>query len=236
MNIHYLKHLILLFILIMGHSTIFAQSTAYIIKGGATGGSQSWNGNQRNNSLLLRYHGAFVMESHDNIEDRFAVFGQLGYHVKGSAMRFRGGVGLQGEVYGPQTSALEFRNASFILGGKRKNDIFGSDKWYYLLGLRLDYTLSYDLQFYPGFSEGVRRWNYGVTIGGGYQKKINEHIALIFEANIHPDFSRQIYVPPARFINFFTGELELWPEQNIRNVALEISVGIRFLRKVEYLD
>lgn len=232
----YLKKLFLLSILLCVYSTVFTQSTAYIIKGGATGGSQSWNGNQRSNSLLLRYHSAFVIESHENIEDQFAVFAQLGYHVKGSAMRFRGGVGLQGEVFGPQTSALEFRNASLIVGGKRKNTIFVDDKWYYLLGLRLDYTLSYDLQFYPGFGEGVRRWNYGVTIGGGYQWNVSEHIGLIFEANFHPDFSRQIYVPPARFINFFTGELELWPEQNIRNVALEISVGIRFLRKVEYLD
>lgn len=230
------------FIFIIGSWMVFssmqmsAQSTAYIFKGGLTGGTQTWDGNQRNNNLLLRQHGAIAIESHENLEDKFAAFAQLGYHVKGSALRFRGGVGLNGEVFGPQTSALEFKNISLILGAKKKHPIFTDDKWYYSLGLRGDFTADYDLEFYPGFADGVRRWNFGLTVGGGYQWNISEHIGLIFEANFHPDFTRQIYMPPARFINFFTGELEWWPEQSIRNVALEISVGIRFLRKVEYID
>jgi hypothetical protein len=221
---------------LFANTTIHAQSTAYILKGGATGGSQTWENAPRNNNLLLRYHGAIAVETHDNLEDKFAAFLQLGYHVKGSALRFRGGVDLNGNVFGPQTNALEFRNISMILGGKRKYDIGEYDKWYYSLGIRGDYTASYTLDFFPGFSDGVRRWNFGISLGGGYQWNISEHIGLIFEANVHPDFSRQIFLPPARYINFFTGELETWPEISIRNVAFEISIGIRFLNKVEYID
>lgn len=223
-------------VLLFSADFLKGQSTAYILKGGPTGASQSWDGTQRSNNLLLRYHAALAVETHDNEEDKFAAFAQLGYHMKGSALRFRGGIGIDGTVFGPQTSALEFHNISLIAGAKRKHDINYVDKWYYQLGLRLDYTAAYNLEFYQGFADGVRRWNFGITVGGGYQWNFSEHISLILEANVHPDFSRQIFMPPSRFINPFTGELEIWPETNVTNLAFEISIGIRFLNKVVYSD
>ena len=215
----------------------WGQSYAFGVKGGPTAAYQLWNDRSRGNSLLARYHAALFIESHDNEEDKYAIYSQFGYHVKGSAVRFRGGVDFNNIAIPPRTSALEFRNLSLIVGAKMKNELSNRSKWYYALGLRGDYTLDYQLDLYTGYGPGVRPWNFGITLGSGIQWDIEELIGVIVELNIHPDFSRQIYVPPLRnFPDPFTGTLRQLPEQNIRNVAIELSVGFRFLRKIEYVD
>jgi len=232
-----LKVFSILVVFIAFAQSSYAQSFAFGLKGGPTAAYQLWNNSNRSNSVLLRYHFAAYLESHDNDVDKYAFFSQLGYHVKGSAVRFRGGVDFNNIAIPPRTSALEFRNLSLILGAKVKEQLTADSKWFYSIGIRGDYTIDYALDLYTGYSSGVRPWNFGLTLGTGIQWDIAELFGMIFELNIHPDFSRQIYVPPLRnFPDPFNGTLVTLPEQNIRNAAIELSVGFRLLRKIEYVD
>jgi len=232
-----IRIIILVFIVAIAITESYAQSYAFGLKGGPTAAYQLWNNSNRSNSVLLRYHFAAYVESHDNEEDKYAFYSQLGYHVKGSAVRFRGGVDFNNIAIPPRTSALEFRNISLILGAKVKEQLTSEAKWFYSIGVRGDYTVDYSLDLYTGYASGVRPWNFGLTLGTGIQWDIAELYGMIFELNIHPDFSRQIYVPPLRnFPDPFNGTLVTLPEQNIRNAAIELSVGFRLLRKIEYID
>lgn len=225
-------------------STIFlfisdglSQSYAFGIKAGPTFGYQTWNDQTRRNSILTRYHGAIFIESHENDIDRTSFYGQAGYHIRGSAVRFRGGVNIDGMTIPPRTSALEFHNVGINLGVKGKRDLAENQKWFYSIGLRAEYTIDYQLDIYQSFGPFVEPFNYGISIGGGWQYNFTELIGIVAELGIHPDFSRQIYVPPIpNWPDPFTGINRTLPEQVIRNAAVELSIGFRFLRKIEYID
>ena len=228
-----------------------AQSYYFGIKGGPTVGLQNWGGYQRD--PLLRYHGAFFIESYGDEESKSSVYMQLGYHIRGSAIRFWNTytTDIQGNpIQIPQhTRAFQFRNIALILGAKRQ---IGTTKAYYLLGLRGEYTVSTNLPsltdmpsgnnvfyaFYP-VEEGLQRHrlNYGVSVGAGVNFPFSELVGAFLEASIHPDFSKQYYTPAFQ-TNYSNqnGGLIAIPEQNIKNVSIEISLGFRFLRKVIYVD
>lgn len=231
-------HIALLFMLsFLIWSDLQAQSYAFGMKLGPTAGYQLWDGRARNNSLLFRYHIAAFIETHDDVADAYSLFLQGGYHVKGSAIRFRGGVDRDGIVIPGRTSAMEFHNLSVIAGAKQKFELDDNKKWYYILGLRGDYTVDYSLDVYSGFEGGIRPFNFGLSVGGGIEWTIQELVGLTAEFTVNPDFSRQIFVPPLpNFPDPFTGTLRTLPEQNIRNATIELSFGIRFLHKIEYID
>ena len=67
---------------------IAAQSTAYIIHFGPTAGLQKWD-NSSGREPMFQYHAAVSMESINNEDSRGSFYMQLGYHVKGSATRYR---------------------------------------------------------------------------------------------------------------------------------------------------
>jgi hypothetical protein len=67
---------------------ISAQSTAYVIHFGPTAGLQKWD-NSSGREPLFQYHAALSMETINNEENRGSFYMQLGYHVKGSATRYR---------------------------------------------------------------------------------------------------------------------------------------------------
>ncbi len=230
-----LTGLLLAATLILITDSLYGQSYAYGIKAGLTAGSQTWNNRSRRNGILFRYHAAAYIESHENETDRYSLFSQLGYHVRGSAVRFNGGVNIDNQYIPAQTLALEFRNLALIAGAKQKFSM-GENKVYYLLGLRGEYTTGFDLEIYRGFEGGVRRWNYGVTLGGGFQWNFTELVGAIIELQVHPDLSRQVYIPPQWWIHPFTGQRDQLQEQNIRNFSIELSVGFRLLRKIEYIE
>ncbi|MBI1224394.1 MAG: hypothetical protein GC192_04075 [Bacteroidetes bacterium] len=219
-----------------------AQGTAYTIKGGLTLGIQKWNGFDQD--PLFKYHGAISAESLDD----FSIFAQAGYHVKGSALRNGSFLDQNGNFYRLSAQEFLFKNISVILGGKRKYNISDMMKGYYLFGLRGDYTLGTNLDeykevneyyrslFYPdnGF---VKKWNYGVTLGGGLEFELGELVGALLEFTVNPDFSYQ-YKQPA-IPNVYdpnTGQNKTIQERTIRNVTFEITAGFRLLRKVEYVD
>jgi len=84
----------------------------------------------------------------------------------------------------------------------------------------------------------MNRWMAGFTINTGIEFKLSELIGGELKLSIQPDVTLQ-YNQPAigNVIDPYTpGNVITISERRIRNAAVELSVGVRLLRKVEYLD
>lgn len=234
----------------------FGQSYAWGIKGGLTVGIQNWE-NSFDRSALFRYHGIAFIETASE-DDRFGLFAQAGYHVKGSAIRTAGYTtvdnnGNQRSFRGLNTP-FEFYNVSLTLGAKQKYGFGpGDSRLYYLLGIRADYTIGTNFDnfnfednvffatIYPieGF---VNKFNYGASVGGGIEFPLSELIGVFLEFTVNPDFSKQYNQPqinnvinPYRTINGGPSTITI-RERSITNVTFELSLGFRFLNIIEYID
>lgn len=242
------KHL-LLFALLTAAAAAAAQSYAFGLKGGLTVGSQRWSDFERDPSYKM--HGIAFIESADE-ENNFSIFAQGGYHIKGSAMRNRTFQNpINGDLFRPPAYEFLFRNISVTVGGKQKFPFTGAGKLYYMLGVRGDYTLSTNLAQYNDFNEQnpayaifpfddrefIREFNYGLTLGGGMELPFTELVGMILELTVNPDFSLQ-YQQPAipNVTDPFTGTQRTLPERKVRNLTLELTLGFRFLHKIEYID
>ena len=245
-----MNRLLLIFCLLLSVGELSAQGFYFGVKGGATIGTQNWNGFERD--PLWKYHGIAFIESISENQP-FALFLQAGFHQKGSAIRNRN---FQdpfnpGQVIRPPAFEFIFHNISLTLGAKQKFDFTGSTKAYYLLGIRGDYTVDTNLDVYNSFIERnpayaffpidedffIQEFNYGVTFGGGLEFNFTEFIGGLLEFTVNPDLStqyRQPEIPNVRDPN--TGNTRTIPERNIKNITFEITLGLRFLRKVEYID
>ena len=224
-----------------------AQDTAFGIKGGPLLGVQQWNGFEQD--LLISYHAIAFIESADENND-FSVFAQAGYHVRGSAHRNQRFQTIGGDFYRPPTRNFEFRNIALTLGGKQKKDLgVNGNKWYYGFGVRGEYTVNTNLKEYeegnnltfPGFYPidfYVNKFNYGIYASGGLEIPFSELVGGIVELSINPDFSKQYDQPEiGNILNPFNpGTPRTIQERSIRNVSVELTVGLRFLRKVIVLD
>lgn len=223
-----------------------AQDSAFGLKGGMTLGIQKWNGFQQD--PLIKYHLIAFIESADE-EDRVSLFAQGGYHVKGSAIRHRNFFSpINGQYYRPPAQQFLFHNLSLTLGAKSKYDFGQNSKVYYLFGLRGDYTLKTNLDEYRELNElnhglffpdnfFVQKWNYGVTFGGGFQFAFSSLVGAILEFTVNPDLSYQYKQPSIPNVyDPYTGQTRTISERTIRNVTFELTLGIRLLRIVEYID
>ena len=234
-------------------NSLTAQSVAYSIKGGLTAANQRFDGGGTyNNSLLFKYHGALSIENAP--EDPTSVlYAQVGYHTRGHARRYQRGVTVNYqtnqliEIAG-FTEQFVFNNLALIVGVKRRG-VLNNERAFYAVGLRGEYTLSTNLPdganlpglyslYYPT-KDFVRKINYGLTLSGGYEFPFSDLTGGFVELSIHPDISRQYFQPPIQInsTNPFTGEtIGTIPEQSIRNLTFELTIGFRFLRKVVYVD
>jgi len=253
-----MKKTLLLFItMLLLSMSLIAQSRAYTLKGGLTIGTQRWD-NSFQRDPLFAYHGIAGIESAPE-DDRFALFAQVGYHVKGSAIRTfaTSAQTTSGQLINvpARTTPFKFKNISLTVGGKQKYDFKAQSKVYYMFGVRGDYTASTQLRpdflndqndpfflsyalIYP-FDDFVRKWNYGVTFGGGMEIPLSEFISGILEFTINPDFKRQYDQPRIENIinpNPNTTNNSVLRERQIRNITFELTVGFRFLHKIEYID
>ena len=226
--------------------SINAQTFAWGVKGGLLVGLQKWEG--LNRDPLIKYQGSMFIESVPE-GNEFSLFAQGGLHLKGSAIRNQRYFFSNGEEYNPPTTEFIFRNASIVLGAKQKFDFGARDaKKFYSFGIRADYTISTNLDDFRSetrlapatFPDDrfVRKFNYGATVGGGLEFPINELIGTIIELTINPDVSFQYRQPPFSNVTNPSNPSQLIsiPERKIVNVSMELSVGFRFLRKVEYID
>lgn len=219
------------------------------IKGGLTVSQQNWNNFERD--PLLSLHGDIYTESLP-AEGLFSLFASFGYHPKGSALRNRRFLNVVNNQFS-RAPAQEFifQNLSLVLGAKQRFDLGVSSKLYYSFGIRGDYTIDTNLDEYSEYNNSfltpgifpiddpmfINEINYGVSLGGGIEFMFSEFVGGFIEFNIHPDFSKQ-YVQGAipNVLNPFNGQTTTIPQREIRNLAFELSVGLRLLRKIEYID
>lgn len=232
-----MRHPLLFALLFISAYTLQGQGFWFGAKAGPTIAFQKWNTLER--SALLTSHYAFFLESHSNNEEASgSLLAQLGVHHRGSAIRFNDLS--SGSNF---SQKFQFNNASLMLGAK--GFLSTDNDPYYLVGIRLEYTFSTNLEsfedannvYYP-VDEWVNKVNYGITVGGGYNFRFSEFVGGFIEFTVQPDLSNQYDQPPLGNVpNPFspTGTINVGQRQ-IRNLSFEVSLGIRFLRKVIYVD
>jgi hypothetical protein len=226
---------------------IYSQSYAFGPKGGLSVGLQNWGGFEQD--PLLKYHGIFFVESAPE-GNAFALFAQAGYHVRGSAIRnqFANNI-INNQVTRVPPREFQFRNISLTLGAKQKYNLGASNfKTYYLFGIRGDYTVNTNLEQYEFFAQQfgtliypidafVQKFNYGATLGGGVEFPFAELVSGLLELTINPDFSNQYRQPQiAGVYDPFSGNNRTISERLIKNVTIELTLGLRFLHKIVYVD
>ena len=231
------------------HSNVDGQSYAFGVKGGLLAGLQQWEGQDR--SLQFKSHGVLFLESAEEGE-LYSIFGEAGFHQRGSARRNNRFVNPSGNFFDAPTEEYIFNNVSLTLGAKSKKELNDAILAYYGLGIRGEYTVSTNLdvfreQFeeiygpnvlvgYP-IEEFVRKWNYGITVMGGFEWHMTEFIAGLAELRVSPDFSAQYLQPPiANAYDPYTGNTRSYNEQKAVNISIELTIGFRFLRKIIYID
>ena len=221
------------------------------LKGGIGGANQDWTGLET--ELMLGFHGALYLETIPS-NGRFSFYGQLGYHTRGSRISRRRAFTFGGGRVTLPSDDFRFQNISLGIGAKSVVSYTRFADLYYTLGLRAEYQLSNNLDDYnqletttniafrlnypfdsPDF---INEFVYGASFGGGALFPISDKIGGFLELTAHPDFSLQYSQGPINnVIDPFTnsGTRTIGPRM-IRNFTLELSVGIRFLRKWDYVD
>ncbi len=217
---------------------LFGQSRAFGVKGGLGIATQRWNNFDRD--VLIAPTGSVFMEF--QTEGKFALFVEGGYHQRGSALRFRAQtINVNGTLVDIDARVFEqsFHNAALILGGKSLINTSGKINPYYAFGARLEYTFKNDLgTLYPAWEQYMNAFNYGVTLAGGLEYPFGKDKpgALFIEFSAHPDFSKQIFVPPGSYYNRWLDQNVATQEQKVINLSFEITLGIKFVQKIEYID
>lgn len=229
---------------VFGRTT--AQSTAYVFNIGPSASLQKWdNGGDR--QLLFKYHFSIAAESVDDENDRGSLLAQFGYHVKGSANRLR--LLFQGGDIVTYNEEFRYNNLSLLLAAKQKfpAGITGRSRYFYFGGIRGDYTLStnidelaarnpYAAYYYPQIG-AMNRWMVGVSIGGGLQFEFSELVGGQVSLSINPDLTSQVSQAPGVISDPFNpGQTISVSARRIRNTTLELSFGLRLLKKVEYVE
>ena len=238
-----MKRLALLFLIAGISTTISAQGQIFGLKGGLSVGTQKWNSFERD--PLYATHFAVSMESAE-LDRKSALYGQIGYHTKGSAIRFQRFFDINGNEFKPSATDFKFNNLGLQVGVKQ---ILGDDsadsRLFWKIGLRGEYTLSTNLDEFDNrlalsfpTDAFVRKITYGVSFGGGYEFYLSDLVRGFVELHIGQDLSNQYQQPaisgvsdpnrPGQTINI--------RERKITNTIVELSVGVLLWRKVEYID
>lgn len=193
-------------------------------------------------SPLFRYHGVAFIEGGGN--ENSSLYAAVGYHARGIAPRFTP-LSLT-PTFRTVSIPSVFHNISLSFGMKKKYDYANDLKYYYLFGMRGEFTAKTNLPYLDVqnpkqqqqinntmFSNYVRRFNWGMDIGGGLERPFSELVTGFLEFRISPDFSFQY-----RFANLGTtpntGIASSVFTNGFKNLSLELSLGIRFWNKVIY--
>lgn len=222
-------------VLILGASgLVTAQSFWFGPKIGGGLSFQKWN-DFSPNPLLQPAYDLFIESAPE--ESSSALFASLGYHVRGSGIRT---FTYLGDFFGNQ--GFKFKNIVLELGGKRFLSSEKKINAYYMIGIRGEYNIGTNLQDYERFAnpfyphnDFVRKLVYGASIGGGFEYNIGEFYRGFIELSLNPDFANQYFQPPLNnIIDPYTGQKISLQERQIKNSALEVRAGFKFLRKVIY--
>lgn len=230
-----LKNTLILAICLFTSISAFAQSFWFGPKGVVSFNVQNWDGFERD--PLFNINGDVFIETIDETS-RSSLYAQIGYHTRGSSTRVNF---FNGDA---QNQSFEFNNLVLEIGAKQKLTSETNAGPYYILGARAEYTLGTNLSDYVRFNSAyypiddfVRKFNYGVTVGGGWEFEFSELIGGLIELTVNPDLSNQYEqqaIPNVE--NPFNGQTITLPERKVRNLTFEVKFGLRFMRKVEYID
>lgn len=209
-------------------------------KAGLSLGMQNWNNTER--SPLLTYHGALFIESID-IDYKGSLYAQLGYHNRGSSINV---IGINGFRL---SDGYKYGNLALQLGAKKRLITEKPSTPYYFFGIRAEFNLTNNIEsfqerfgqsssalFYPipGFEKS---FVYGLSIGGGIEFLGSAYVQPAIEFTISPDLSLQYESPEIpNVVSPYDGRTITIRERRIRNVSFEVSMVIRFLREVIYID
>ncbi len=220
----------------------FSQSFWFGAKGGAAMNFQSWGNGSFSGSVnrdpLFSLNGDIFIESYDEY-NKGTLYAQVGYHTRGSSFRFFSFNNTFTEQQG-----FKFRNIVLELGAKKSLNLDKELDPYFILGIRGEYTVGTNLDDYINFgslyypiNEFVRKFNYGVTAGGGFEMKMSELSNVFVEFLLQPDLSFQYEQQPIfNVIDPWTSQPVNLGLRQVRNLSIELKVGLKFLRKVEYID
>lgn len=225
-----MKNIILMIFIALCSVEMSAQH--YIgIKGGLGVNMQRWNNVDR--GILFSPLVDVFVESHDDEINK--LYASVGYHTRGSAVR---NLGLGFNSFRP----YKFNNIVLEAGFKQVLSIDKKYNGYYYLGGRAEYTASTNLGAIGQFSvynlvdeSFVRKFNYGLTIGGGFQYDLSKTRVLFLEASINPDASRQydqrvsVVITNPNPSQFNPNQTITIQPQEVRNISLEIKIGLKFL-------
>ncbi len=230
-----LKNILILAICLFTINSAFSQSFWFGPKGVLSFNVQNWNGFERDPYLSI--NGDIFIETHDEYS-RGSLYAQLGFHTRGSSTRVNF---LSGNA---ATQSFQFDNLVLEIGAKQKLTSKTNSGPYYMVGVRGEYTLGSNLSEYVVFQSAyypvedfIRKYNYGVTVGGGWDFEFSELIGGLIELTVNPDLSNQ-YEQQAipNVVNPFNLQTVTLQERKVRNLTFEIKFGLRFMRKVEYID
>lgn len=231
----------LLIVLFLCNNILSGQSYWFGAKGGVAMNNQSWGnggtGLSFNRNPLFSLNGDIFLESYDELK-KGALYAQLGYHTRGSALRFIS--------FNNSFNSLvkyQFRNVVLELGAKKSLNLDKEFDTYFFMAVRGEYTVGDNLNSFVNFneiisSEYIRKFNYGITVGGGFEMEMSELSNVFLEFSIQPDLSFQYEQFPIENIR------SPWPPNDrislpltqVRNLSIEAKVGFKFLRKIEYID
>ena len=233
---------VLFFIIALTNTSGISQSFWFGAKGGGAMNFQSWGdgsfGGSVNRDPLFSLNGDFFIESLDEFH-KGALYAQIGLHTRGSSYRFFS----FNNVFSQQ-QGFKFRNLVSEIGAKKTFGENSKYMSYFILGVRGEYTLSTNLDSYVNFgqlfypiNEFVRKFNYGVTAGGGFEMPASDLSNVFIEFSLQPDLSFQYEQQPLfNIIDPWTSQPVNIGLRQVRNLSIEVKVGIKFLRKVEYID
>ena len=221
------------------------------IRGGASLGNQDWSGLET--ELMVGYHGDVFLESIP-AQGRFSLWAMAGYHTRGSRISRRRAFVFGGNQVTLPADKFEFYNLTLAVGGKSVLTYTSFADVYYLLGLRVDYNLDTNLDEYDGLEstqglnfrlnypfesyDFINRFTYGATFGIGANMPLSETVGGFLELTAHPDFSLQYSQGPIPNVidPFSSNGVRTIPQRDIRNFTIEVTLGLRFLRKWTYVD
>lgn len=212
---------------------LVAQTTGYGIRGGVGLSSQRWQGGGQRDPLLT-YHGDFILDSES--ESGNVYYLALGYHLRGSSLIFSRFVDQNGNTQPGGSFGMKFHNIGLEIGMKKAKK---SDEWKFLYGagIRVEYNAKTQIEVFPEYSEFIVKTTAGLTVHGSVEKNLNKFVVLGLEARVSPDVTRQIFVPPGtNYYDPITGGVRPGPGESIKNFGVEISLYLKLLQIVEYIE
>ena len=211
-------------------TTGWSQGTVYGVKGGFTLANQNFDAYTRQN--IGTWHADVFLETLPE-DKRYTLYAQLGPHTRGSSINFPAYTNQQGMNVSRSTEDFRFLNLALQIGGKQKFEFKEDLNGYLMVGIRGEYNLSSSFpRFYENLEDEVNKVTYGVSFGAGIETLFSEYVGGLIEVSVHPDFGEQVLIPAQQSLI----SSRVIPEKGIKNMSIEITLGLRFLHKVIYVD